>query len=493
MQPKQLLVLTLVVAVLGGFIFFYEKDLPSTEERAERAKKVLLLEEDAIDSIVIAWDDHKVQLERDRADDADEDSKTDAQAEVSLNEPIINETIVNETSEPSDTWRLTSPLDARADAAAIDGLLRSLIDLESERKLEEIDREELGLASPRASVTLSSGTAESAFETTLEIGADIPASSDMIVAIAGHNTAFQVASNLFEELTKTPGDWRDKKLFLASRGAIEQVALDGSHYIELARRGDDFWLAAPLSDRAEEGKVNGLLSSLTGLTVKSFIDSSPMTPEGMGLEPAHGTVEVQLAANDQPFRFELGAEKESEPGVYYGRIGSQIFEVETALAASLTTTPAEWRSLAWTSLQVFGIETAQFRGSNLTVELTRDGADWRRGKDRVAYSAVSDVLYPITEIKGELVVERNAALSAGYKLDTPSLSISLTTKDSAEELELFEAVDGQVAAMTGGRDAVLLLPEDKAAEIHSKLEELMAAEPLPEEPEASEEAASEDE
>ena len=55
MRPKSLLVLTLLVAALAAFVFFYEKDLPSTDERAELAKKVLRIEEDDVDSILIEW------------------------------------------------------------------------------------------------------------------------------------------------------------------------------------------------------------------------------------------------------------------------------------------------------------------------------------------------------------------------------------------------------------------------------------------------------
>ncbi|MEM7354282.1 MAG: hypothetical protein AAF657_25985, partial [Acidobacteriota bacterium] len=64
MQPKTLLALSLLVAGLGAFIFLYEKDLPSTDERLERAKRVLQLEADEIDSLEIAWDGQTVRLER---------------------------------------------------------------------------------------------------------------------------------------------------------------------------------------------------------------------------------------------------------------------------------------------------------------------------------------------------------------------------------------------------------------------------------------------
>ena len=63
---------------------------------------------------------------------------------------------------------------------------------------------------------------------------------------------------------------------------------------------------------------------------------------------------------------------------------------------------------------------------------------------------------------------------------TIELSISFTTKDGTEELALFGAVEGLAAVTAGGRAAVLLVAEDQVSEIHDKLQELRAAEPLPE-------------
>ena len=93
---------------------------------------------------------------------------------------------------------------------------------------------------------------------------------------------------------------------------------------------------------------------------------------------------------------------------------------------------------------------------------------------------MSDLLYPVTEAKGEQVVERGAAVARGHDLDEPELSISFTTEDGTEELALFGAVEGLVAATSGGREAVLLVAEDQVSEIRDKLQELRATEPLPE-------------
>ncbi len=476
MQPKTLLALTVAVLVLGAFIFFYEKDLPSTDERVELAKKVLRLESDAVEALLIEWGDRSVRLERQRSKATDEGDQGED----------------SPSSGPNDSWRIVSPLDARADRAGVDGLVDSLADLEFNRSIEDFDRGELGLDDPRARVTITTDSGQSV----LEIGAELPASSDMVVAVGDGATAYTVASTLFDDLTQEPGDWRDKKLFDGLRGDIERISLipsSTSEQVLLAKRGDNFWIESPLTDRSDEDLTNTLLSELTGLRAEAFVDEPLLTPEGMGLEPPRGVLEVVLTGRESPFRLELGSEAGGD-GVVYGRAGSQLFEAKTRLTESLATSAADWRSKSWTSLQVFKIETARFETSEGPLEISRDGADWKRGEDRVSYTVASDLLYPITEAKGEQVLDRAAAIASGHDLETASLTITLSTQEGdeepeSEELRLFHPVEGFAAATSGDRDAVLLLSEDSATEILDKLTALGQAEPLPNEDEESGETA----
>ncbi len=488
MQPRTLLALSLVTLVLGVVIFFYEKDLPSTDERTELAKKVLRLEDDEIDALLIEWGDRSVRLERQRPAGGDGEDD-DLAASV-------------------DGWRIVQPMDARADSGAVDGLIGSLTGLESSRSFEDFDRGELGLDDPRVRVTLITAGDQSV----LEVGAELPASSDMVVAVAGGTKAYQVATPLYDELIKEPGDWRDKKLFNGLRGDVDRLTLtpvQGEDNIVLAKRGDDFWIESPLVDRADEERVSSLLSELTGLRAERFLDEPLLTPESLGLEPPQGVLEVVLAGEEQPFRLELGTAEAAgggspsgEDATVYGRVESQLVEIKTRLLESMAVTAGDWRSKAWTALQVFEIESAVFENTEGILEVRRDGADWKRGDDRVGYTVVSDLLYPIADARGQQVLDRDAAVAAGHDLSQASLRISLGVKDdeqqapdggsrAAFELSLFPATNGLVAATSGGRDAVLLLGEDDVGEILEKLQALRSADPLPADDEETETPAAE--
>jgi hypothetical protein len=134
MKPKTLLVLTALVAVLAAFIWFVERDLPSSEERAERATRVLPVEPDEVAAVEIDWGGETVRLERRASHEGGDGEGEDAPA--------------------APEWRMTVPYDARADRAQVDTLLVALTGLRKSRTLEDVDRAEVGLDAPRGGVTL---------------------------------------------------------------------------------------------------------------------------------------------------------------------------------------------------------------------------------------------------------------------------------------------------------------------------------------------------
>lgn len=463
MQPRTLLVMLGVILVLGGFIYFYEKELPSTDERRELDKKVLTVEAGDVEAVVIEWQGRKVRLEKEAADEDDE-------------------------SGGDHDWRIVEPLSARADSTAVTGLLSSLTGLEKKRTLEDADRGELGLDEPEIEVTLVTGDGD----VHLAVGAEVPASSDRIVAAGG---VYQVTGSFVDGLAKEPGDWRDKQLFTATRGDVDRVTLAASEdKLLLAKRGEDFWIESPVTDRADKRLTDELLGGITGLRVTEFLDQAPLDPDLLGLDPPRQVVEVVLKDREEPFRLELGApvgggneeSAEGDPRAY-GRTDGQLFEIETNLSEAFGRPPAAWRSRDWTAREVFKIESASIEDANGKLEVVRDGADWKRGEDRIDYSTASDLLYALTDAAAEEVVNRATAESRGHRFAAPATSIRLAGKEDGEDLELYPVIDGFAAATSEGRDAVLLLSAETVTGIHEKIDAVRTAEPLVDEAEGDEE------
>jgi len=473
MKPKTLLVLTVVVALCAAFIFFFEKELPSTDERAEMEKMVLApLKDDEVEAVEIAWEGQIVRLERhEKPKAAEEESE-------------------GEAPKPETEWHLVKPIEARADKTTVESLLRSLTGLKKERSVTDVDRADAGLDEPRARVSLRTESGEKV----LEIGSEVPGTSDMLVALGGASEVHQVAKTVWSDLTREPSDWRDKRLFQAARSEVERLTLRrGEERLLLGRRGEDFWIESPTVDRADKDLVNSLLNEVTGLTAEAFVDEAQEPQAAVGLTDAEsGVLEVVVRGEEEPFRLELGSTlpgadpetaSEEAPRTYYARVGGELVELKTRLAAELARTPAEWRSRSWTSYQVYQIDEARFEDSEGELVLRRVEGDWLRGEDRVPYNAASDVLYALADAKAEEVLDAAAAAERGFPLGEPELRVVLTAKDGAETLELFALHEGYAAARSVGRDAVLVFSAERVDEVLSKLAELRQAEPLPDEAE----------
>ncbi|HEX6201302.1 MAG TPA: DUF4340 domain-containing protein [Thermoanaerobaculia bacterium] len=500
MRPRTVLVLAVLVAALAAFLWFVERDLPSSEELAERSKKVLPVEPGDVRAMTLEWDGETVRLERapvpgveEGGEGADEADEEDGGAEA--DEPA-----------PSPDWRLAAPLEGRADRAAVEGLITAVGELEKLRTLEDAEPGEVGLEPPRGRLVLLTDEGER----TLLVGADVPASENVLVALEGEPEVWVTRRSFLARLEKEPGEWRSKDVLSVPRDRIARLTLRaaGREAPVVLARGDDgrFRLEAPVADLADADLVDGLLSDLVNLRARRFLDEGAgglsLVPADLGLEPPRGVVEAELEGGGGPVRVELGrpvdgAEDEGagapEAGAaVYARTaagpgGAQLFETQTGLDEAVARPPEEWRSPAWTGLrshEVDRLEVAEPGRPELV--LARDGVDWRRGGEEIPYTAASDFLFAVTEAEGEV------AEAAADGLGEPVLSIRLASGEGAEEiLTLYPpppAADAPHPATSSAREAVLLLPAEAVTGLREALAAVRAAEAAPAAEEADDEA-----
>ena len=144
MSSRTLLVLLMIVAALLGFIWFYERDIPSSDERRESADRVLSHDPDEVSWLELEADGRRAVFER-----------------------------------REDEWFLVEPVVGHAKEGRLMALLEALAALQASRTLTSPDLESLGLDPPVATVALWVGNERR----DLMIGAQVPASTSRVVAI----------------------------------------------------------------------------------------------------------------------------------------------------------------------------------------------------------------------------------------------------------------------------------------------------------------------
>ena len=455
MKPRTLLILLVLVLGLGAFIWFYERKLPSSEERETLGKKVFALEKGDVTAVAIDAPKGSVRLERAPAPKPAQDKKDKKE----------------ETAGPAADWRLTRPLAARADAFAVDRLLDAVTSLQRTNTLDAVDPKAVGLDKPRATVRLTTRDGEKV----LRIGAEVPPGGSTIAGIEGRKGAYVVSDAVLSEVDKAPGEWRDHQVFRGNREAVQRITLTGGSAgpVVLARRSGSFWMERPAADRADRDLVDGLLSDLTGLTADRFLDG-PQNLAALGLNPPKGAVDVVFSDGTPPARVELGtavtgpAAPAGQPAgeLAYGKVGDTVFEVRTRLGESVRRAPVDWRALQLSAFEVHDVDSATVRDGGTAMPLTRSGTDWKRGDTLISYLPVSDLLFAVTGARAQRVLD--AAEAAG--LARPLLTFELHGKELGNEtLTLYPPVKDGVPARVSGRDVALLLPADTLSQIQAKL------------------------
>jgi hypothetical protein len=235
MQPRTLVWLSFVVAALGAFIYFFERDLPSADERRERAEKVVELESGEIQALTIAHGGEEIRLER-----------------APQAPPLAG---------GEQPWRMVRPLETRADADAVRDLLGLLTDLRQQRRLEEFDAIDLGLAEPRARLTVETDTDT----TVLLLGDELPATGSLALTVEGRREVYAVSTALADRVLRPVEQWYSRAWTELPVFQVRRLEVETPEQRAVFERGEDFrWRRAgerPETDGAENGE-----SEETGVT-----------------------------------------------------------------------------------------------------------------------------------------------------------------------------------------------------------------------------------
>jgi hypothetical protein len=480
MRPRTLLILLVLVLGLGAFIWLYERKLPSSEERAEQAKKVLSFDKDDVRKVTLQSPAGRVVFERTDSPEKDKEKK-ETKKEEGAKAPGEEA-----LGEPESAWKITAPLQARADAFAVDGLLQSLDDLEKTSTIEKPDRKAQGLDKPRATVRVETADGTKV----LQIGAAVPTGGTLIAALEGEDRSYVVSDTVWSQINREPGSWRDRQLFRASRDAIARIALTGpgGQKLVLVQQNGRFRIESPFADRADKTKVDDLYADLSGLTAEQFVDRPQLTPEAMGLQPPREVVEVTFHKGE-PFRIELGSPTSTQPepplsdpsapppaAAVHARVGPQLIETRTRLAQTAATPAPDWRARGLSAFEVYEVEAVTLRDNRSDgggpLHLTRAGTDWKRGDETISYMPVSDFLFALTGAQADRLLTPQEAGALGQ----PVLTVDLDAKNAGKEtLTLYPARPDGAPARVSGRDPVLLLPKDKLQEILARLGDVRGA------------------
>jgi hypothetical protein len=336
-----LLVLVLIAAGLGSYLYFVEmKREPG--EPAEKKAKVFSVEADKIDELTIKSESgDRTTLKKNGKD-----------------------------------WQVVSPAEngpSAVDQAEVSGITTNLVSLEEQRVIEEKagDLKEFGLAEPRIEVAFKAGGAEQK----LQIGSKTPTSGDLYAKVEGQPKVFLISSFLESTFNRKTFDLRDKSALKVDADKVDSLEVttkDGT--LRFGKSNAEWHIVSPAETRADPVMIGSLASRLGSLQMKSMAPGNDL--KTYGLDTPAATVRVGSGSSQAT----LLIGKTAEEGTVYAKDASRpgVFTIESSIVDELKKGADEYRQKDLFDARAFNTERIDITRASETRTFEKAGDKWKQ-------------------------------------------------------------------------------------------------------------------
>jgi hypothetical protein len=430
---RRILVLLVLVAALGTYLWVYE--LPQAEKEGKK-EKLLAVDAATVTGVTLAYPDRRIELR-----------KTDG------------------------GWRVAAPVDAPADESAVKSLLTTVIDAEVQRSLDELPQDlgSFGLSPPSATVTLT--VAGETQPPPVKVGKNTAIGGKTYVRRGDEPKLLLTASTLQFGVSKQVKDLRDKQLLTFEDDDVTRVEIrpaggDPTTLVRKADAGKDgAWTVEPGGRPADPTEVRSYLSSLRATRAVDFPDDAPSDLAKYGLEAPRLTVTLATGTDGAAMQtLLLGSEttQGTQKQVYAKRADrATVYALGDWSFRTLSKDARQFRDKTVLGFDVGRLgRLALERETGTGVTLVRgDDGSWRLDGDDAAKTPKTDAVRrfvdDVRELRGSEIAAEPADDLATYGLDAPDLRIVVTDKDGqAVGTILASKHAGKHYAMRAGSETV---------------------------------------
>lgn len=447
MNQRKSLLLTVVLLLLGGYIYFVE--VPREQKESEE-KKLVTLDKDAISEIALIYPDRALTLKKNEAG----------------------------------KWRITQPVEADADEPTVNNLITTVIDAEIKRTLDEAphDLTVYGLNAPGVKLKLTLKDGKSL--PLVLLGKDTPVGSSIYAQKEGEQKILLLQQILRSGLTKEVKDVRDRTILTFPDDEVSKVDIRAADQEIVLRKADGGWkLEKPISAKADDTEVRTFLSNVRSIRAQDFLEDPLLEPKEFGLAPPQLEVTLTVGADNTQKTLQLGNEKSDDKGGktrYLKRAGQEkpLFLVGDWVLRDIGKTASDFRDKTVAQIapdQAAKVEVKRQDGDTFT--LTR-GTDNKWTIDKTVEGtlrepALSQFVADLRELRGFEIAAENPTDLSSYGLDNPVVTISVSDKDGKKFATILtgqkaEGETKKVFAMTEGGQTVFGLRDHVFDRINKK-------------------------
>ncbi len=401
MSLARILILAVLVAALGGYLYFYE--VPQAQKESEK-EKLVAVADDAVTSIELTYPDRTVALTK------------------------------------GDTgWRLTKPVDAPADEPVVKSLITAVTGAQVQKTLDDMpaDLSPFGLDKP--STTIMIATKDGALPP-IAVGKNTTIGAKTYVRKGAEPKVYLTASTLQTSINKQARDLRDKQLLSYQDDDVVRLEITkpDAPPLTLTRKDKDTWTIEPGALPADSTEVRSYLSSLRTTRATDFPDDAPADLGKYGLATPRLTITVVTGKNGEATQqLMVGGESSGEQTKQlYVKRGSQptVFAVGEWALRSLDKDAAALRDktvVAFQSDAVGRVVLDRKEGTGATLVRNAAGAWTADGVDeaKTKVTAIQRFVDDVKDLKGSAIAAEPPGDLGRFGLTAPALRITLSDKD----------------------------------------------------------------
>lgn len=340
-----------------------------------------------------------------------------------------------------ETWRLTAPVNAKADDQQVKGLLQRLRDVKVQAFLAEeaTDLASYGLEQPAAQFVVRHGQHQT--EETLLLGNLDAERKGVYAKRSDAARVFLLPQDFWDNLPKTATGLRDKTLLKFERDHVARLErhTPGETLLITQTGQRQYAIEQPKAVAGDGDAIYSLLWDVRELKIKEFVAEAPATYDAYGLT----TPRLRLTLWEKPptapdttqHMLLMGADAADGQGVYVmTSTSAAVYLVGSAEAQRLLAKTAF--DLQYKKLLSFTSETIQkiqvrYPTEQFTVE--RQGKDWKLSaptKQEITQRwKIDQVLYELSTLEYAKIVTEAPVEPSAYGLNAPQTELTLWTKD----------------------------------------------------------------
>ena len=409
MNPRTTLGLLLVALGLGAWLLLVERKGDTTKQREEQARKALKIEQSRVTGFTFT--------------------------------AATNLTVT--CAQVNGKWRLTAPVAARADAAAVDRLLGALADMKRGEVITAQDRaqrsmklSDYGLEPAQCSIVLDMGGRKQ----TILVGRHAPVGDALYIKDGERDDVVATDAAVTNNFPTNVVTLRDHALFNGSAFDVKRLDLrGGGRLIQLVKNEKGDWqLQQPIVARADHAAIQGVLDALFDWKVAEFSGDGLSDFATYGID--ENAIKVTINAGDKNNEQTLLVGKQA--GTNAAQVFAatppekSVYAVSTSALAKVNITINDLRDRRLFTLSSYDIAGVKLQQGEKKLELKKDAnGEWSIVQPRPAKAdgaRVQDFLTQITGVKIEDFLDQATANPAALGLAEPAWRLTLSKAVAAE-------------------------------------------------------------